>query len=121
VGEQLPEADLCHHVGVLYHLVDPVAHLQRLVPRLRRGLMLDTHVAPPDQLDGEYEAGGRTHRYMTTGRAAARTPSRGCTSTRAGSRSTTSWPSLAMRVSARSRSPRSAPTATARVLIFAER
>jgi len=41
----LPEVDIAHHVGVLYHLVDPIAHLQRLAPKVRAGLMLDTHVA----------------------------------------------------------------------------
>jgi tRNA (mo5U34)-methyltransferase len=45
----LPEVDVVHHVGVLYHLVDPVAHLERLAPKIRLGLMLDTHVAAPEQ------------------------------------------------------------------------
>ena len=29
----LPQADVCHHVGVLYHLADPIAHLRRLAPQ----------------------------------------------------------------------------------------
>ena len=33
--EGLLDADLCHHVGVLYHLSDPVAHLQSVA--VRRG------------------------------------------------------------------------------------
>jgi tRNA (mo5U34)-methyltransferase len=64
-AEHLPDVDLCHHVGVLYHLVDPVGHLQRLATRVGRGLMLDTHVAAPDSLDGQYDAGGRSYRYRT--------------------------------------------------------
>ena len=42
---QLPDVDVVHHVGVLYHLVDPVAHLELLNRKVRLGLMLDTHVA----------------------------------------------------------------------------
>ncbi len=57
------EWDVLHHVGVLYHLAEPVEHLQRLLPRIRRAVLLDTHVATPaDQLlDGE--AAGFAYRY----------------------------------------------------------
>ena len=44
----LPEVDLLHHVGVLSHLLDPVRHLSLLAPKVRVGMMLDTHVAPPE-------------------------------------------------------------------------
>jgi hypothetical protein len=61
--EPLLEAELCHHVGVLYHLADPVGHLLRLGGWTRRGLMLDTHVAAStDPLD-DYELDGRRFRY----------------------------------------------------------
>lgn len=51
--QQVPESDVVHHVGVLYHLLDPVGHLERLAPRVRQGLMLDSHVARDDQITGE--------------------------------------------------------------------
>lgn len=38
--------DVLHHVGVLYHLLNPVEHLKRISPFVRDVIMLDTHVAP---------------------------------------------------------------------------
>ena len=46
------QADLCHHVGVLYHLTDPVRHLRQLGTWIDRGLMLDTHYSEPESTDG---------------------------------------------------------------------
>ena len=69
---RLPEAEVVHHVGVLYHLADPVAHLARLAPRARRALMLDTHVARPAEATDALISGGRTYavrRYREFGRA----------------------------------------------------
>ena len=60
-------ADICHHVGVLYHLRDPVGHLLDLGRYVGEGVMLDTHVARPEQLNASYEAGGRTWRYYRYG------------------------------------------------------
>lgn len=60
---RLPQVDLVHHVGVLYHLVDPVAHLRRLAPLVRQGMLLDTHVAPPASATHTYESGGASFRY----------------------------------------------------------
>ena len=48
--------DVMHHVGVLYHLRDPVAHLAAALPQVSTALMLDTHVAP-DSEALEEEAG----------------------------------------------------------------
>ena len=45
--EQL-RADVVHHVGVLYHLREPVGHVLGLGAMARVGLLLDTHVAGPD-------------------------------------------------------------------------
>ena len=56
-------ADLCHHVGVLYHLEDPVLHLRRLGEWLSRGLMLDTHYALDDQATETYDVNGEQFRY----------------------------------------------------------
>ena len=57
-------ADYVHHVGVLYHLRDPIGHLRALGTIAAKGLMLDTHVAPPDQATDELVVDGRTFRYM---------------------------------------------------------
>jgi tRNA (mo5U34)-methyltransferase len=70
-ADELIEADLCHHVGVLYHLEDPVRHLRRLAPRIARGLMLDTHYAADADAADEYEVDGdrfRFKRYDEVGR-----------------------------------------------------
>ncbi len=60
---RLPAVDLVHHVGVLYHLKDPVAHLQQLAKGVRQGMLLDTHVAPPTGATQTYTSGGRSFRY----------------------------------------------------------
>jgi tRNA (mo5U34)-methyltransferase len=62
-AEDLLRADLCHHVGVLYHLVDPVAHLLLLGRTIGHGLMLDTQIAAPDEATEEYEVAGRAYRF----------------------------------------------------------
>ena len=43
--EDPPKGDIQYHVGVLYHLQDPVNHLIRLAS-LGKNLFLDTHYAP---------------------------------------------------------------------------
>jgi 2-polyprenyl-3-methyl-5-hydroxy-6-metoxy-1,4-benzoquinol methylase len=67
-------ADVCHHVGVLYHLEDPVSHLRRLGTWISRGLMLDTHYAPEKDATHEYEVNGERflfRPYKEVGRADA--------------------------------------------------
>lgn len=44
------ECDILHHVGVLYHLMDPIGHLQEILPFVREAIMLDTHIAPDQDL-----------------------------------------------------------------------
>jgi 2-polyprenyl-3-methyl-5-hydroxy-6-metoxy-1,4-benzoquinol methylase len=61
--DDLVHADLCHHVGVLYHLSDPISHLRSLGTWISRGLMLDTHYARPAEANEEYEVGGEAFRY----------------------------------------------------------
>lgn len=71
-GEELLTADLCHHVGVLYHLSDPVAHLRQLGRTIATGLMLDTQYTLPADATEEYESGGdrfRVRPYRELGRA----------------------------------------------------
>ena len=68
--QALPEVDLLHHVGVLYHLVDPVQHLKALAPKVRVGLMLDTHVATPESAKDVLKTGSqqfRCQRYAEGG------------------------------------------------------
>lgn len=52
------DADFAHHVGVLYHLHDPVNHLLRLAPRISKGIMLDTHFANAEDATGRYVVDG---------------------------------------------------------------
>jgi tRNA (mo5U34)-methyltransferase len=61
--EDLMRADLCHHVGVLYHLEDPVSHLRRLGGGISRGLMLDTHYALDHDATETYEVDGERFRF----------------------------------------------------------
>jgi len=70
--EGLLRADLCHHVGVLYHLSDPVTHLRGLGRWISRGLMLDTHYAREEDASDSYEVDGERFRfrpYQELGRA----------------------------------------------------
>lgn len=61
------KADVCHHVGVLYHLKDPVAHLVKLSTVIKDAILLDTHIAiPGDQLT-EYQSGEKKYRYRFYG------------------------------------------------------
>jgi SAM-dependent methyltransferase len=61
------DVDYVHHVGVLYHLEDPVGHLAELGHVARRGVMLDTHVAPADDATEQYGSGGNDYRYRRYG------------------------------------------------------
>jgi len=60
-------ADVVFHVGVLYHLHDPVRHLIRLGELCRVGLLLDSHVARDDQATETMEIDGRRYRYRPFG------------------------------------------------------
>jgi len=60
--EQL-QADVLHHVGVLYHLKDPVRHLLEIGRYIRLGVMLDTHYALEEEAELVYEVNGREYRY----------------------------------------------------------
>ncbi len=60
---KVPEVDITHHMGVLYHLVDPVTHLQKLAMRTRKAIMLDTHYAREEEAVKSYEVGGVSYRY----------------------------------------------------------
>lgn len=57
------KADVAHHVGVLYHLKDPVQHLLDLNAYIRLGVMLDTHYALEQEATESYQVNGRVYRY----------------------------------------------------------
>jgi SAM-dependent methyltransferase len=57
------QADVIHHVGVLYHLSDPVRHLRDLGQLARLGVMLDTHYALDHETTEAYVVDGKEYRY----------------------------------------------------------
>ncbi len=62
---ELPQNwDVLHHVGVLYHLADPVGHLQRVLPKTAKAVLLDTHIAPEQEELLEASLGGFDYRYF---------------------------------------------------------
>lgn len=68
--EERPPADLpaqwdvLHHIGVLYHLSDPIRHLNDILPRTGDALLLDTHVADSLEAAEEvYDDGGVATRF----------------------------------------------------------
>lgn len=61
---QLLRADFIHHVGVLYHLKDPVPHLLSLPKLAPQGLMLDTHYASPEMANKTMTINGESFRYF---------------------------------------------------------
>ena len=60
-------AEYRHHVGVLYHLKDPVSHLLDLGKLISRGLLLDTHYALEEEAVERYEAGGESFAFRSYG------------------------------------------------------
>lgn len=56
-------ADFLHHVGVLYHLKDPIQHLLRFGKFVKFGLMLDTHYALDSEVTHSYIVDGREYKY----------------------------------------------------------
>lgn len=61
--ENLPIYDVIHHVGVLYHLRDPIDHLIKIKSKAKNGMLLDTHYATHEILNGEYTSNGKTYKY----------------------------------------------------------
>ena len=60
---RLPMVDVIHHVGVLYHLQDPMSHLMKLGAIARRGILLDTHYATNAMANLTSDVGGNAYRY----------------------------------------------------------
>jgi tRNA (mo5U34)-methyltransferase len=64
----MPESfDVLHHIGVLYHLSNPVEHLDEVLPRAREAVLLDTHICADGEANQSYEVGGRTFHYRHKG------------------------------------------------------
>lgn len=59
----LLRCDVVFHVGVLYHLADPVRHLVDLTALAGEAIFLDTHVAAAGEATEEYTSCGRTVRF----------------------------------------------------------
>lgn len=57
-------SDVLHHVGVLYHLKDPVRHLLRIGQYVNLGLMLDTHYCRDEEADQSYQVEHKSYRYQ---------------------------------------------------------
>lgn len=62
---RLPIADIVHHVGVFYHLKDPVEHLFKLKTLARNGILLDTHYATQEMAQEKLIHKGKTYQYYT--------------------------------------------------------
>jgi len=60
----LLQADLAHHVGVLYHLKNPVEHLLNLGRYIKKGIMLDTHYCVAGEATKSYFVNGKEYAYM---------------------------------------------------------
>jgi tRNA (mo5U34)-methyltransferase len=56
--------DAVHHMGVLYHLSNPIGHLNDILPRTKDALILDTHVSDSEaEATQTYKVGGTEYRY----------------------------------------------------------
>jgi len=64
---ELLSAEYCHHVGVLYHLVDPVTHIRDLGALISKGILLDTHYARDDEAREHHVVEGESFRFKPYG------------------------------------------------------
>lgn len=63
IAPEVPSADVMLHMGVLYHLRDPVTHLLGLGRFVRLGLLLDTHYCLESEASETYEVMDKSYRY----------------------------------------------------------
>ena len=59
----IPDVDIAHHVGVLYHLKDPVNHLHDLCNKVKSVIMLDTHISSEADANLSYYTRGIEYKY----------------------------------------------------------
>lgn len=67
LSHPLPDTDICHHVGVLYHLSRPVEHLQAVLRLTRRAILLDTQICRPGQENDTVMVNGEAHQVFRYG------------------------------------------------------
>ena len=61
ITPDFPSFDVIYHIGVLYHLTNPIEHLLNL-SKICQHLYLDTHVAAPEKANVTLEVAGHTYR-----------------------------------------------------------
>lgn len=59
--------DVLHHIGVLYHLSNPIEHLNEVLPRTDSAVLLDTHIADDGEADQSYDVGGYSYAFRRKG------------------------------------------------------
>lgn len=60
--DYIKQYDIIHHVGVLYHLLKPIEHLEEICACAKQTLLLDTHVSSKqDMVSAQYR--GFKYRY----------------------------------------------------------
>lgn len=68
---EFPKVDVVHHIGVLYHLPDPVEQLHKASDAAARALLLDTHYTQHACMGGSHGPHGP---YISRGREWGYTP-----------------------------------------------
>ena len=61
---RLPVVDILHHVGVFYHLKNPIEHLSKLNTIIKTGILLDTHYATIEMTNQEELHMGKPYRFF---------------------------------------------------------
>ena len=62
-AKKLPSADIIHHVGVLYHLKDPISHLIQIGKLAQCGILLDTHYATDEMATHQFDEPHSSYKY----------------------------------------------------------
>lgn len=57
------QCDVLHHVGVLYHLHNPVEQIRYFRKYVNQAILLDTHYATPEMAKDEYQSSGQSYKY----------------------------------------------------------
>jgi len=63
----IPMVDVLHHVGVLYHLHDPVQHLNSILKKIGNAVLLDTHYATDESAKHMHDSGYKYQEYVELG------------------------------------------------------
>jgi hypothetical protein len=59
----IQNTEITHHVGVLYHLTDPVTHLRKILRKTTFAVLLDTHFAEDSELTHTYNVSNCEYKY----------------------------------------------------------